>query len=227
MQKRRKLVIAGDRAIAEIAFEYFKHDSDYEVSAFTVERDFIRRDRVFGLPLVPFEDVEKQFAPTDHDLFIAVGYAQMNRLRARLFHAGKTKGYTMASYVSSHAFVWSNASLGENAFIFENNVIQPFVALGDNVILWSGNHIGHHSRVGNHVFVASHAVISGFVEIGDYSFIGVNATIADNVKIGPDCLVGAAAVVLKNSEPAALFATTSTKPHSVSTRKRFGIEEGE
>jgi hypothetical protein len=50
MQKRRKLVIVGDRPIAEIVFEYFRHDSDYEVRALTVERDFIRRDRLFGLP---------------------------------------------------------------------------------------------------------------------------------------------------------------------------------
>jgi hypothetical protein len=49
----------------------------------------------------------------------------------------------------------------ENAFILEDNTIQPFVRIGPNVTLWSGNHIGHHSTVEDHVFIASHVVVSG------------------------------------------------------------------
>lgn len=39
MEKDRKLIISGDRAFAEIAFEYFTYDSNYEVDAFSVERN--------------------------------------------------------------------------------------------------------------------------------------------------------------------------------------------
>ena len=220
-----RLVIAGDHAIAEVAFEYFTHDSPYEVAAFTVERAFIERDSLFGMPVVPFEEIEARYPPSEYDLFVALGYGQLNRLRARFFDEGKKKGYTLASYVSSRAFVWHDAVIGENAFIFEGNVIQPFVTIGDNVTLWSGNHIGHHARIGNHVFVSSHAVISGFVEIGDYSFVGVNATFADNVTVGRDSLVGAGAVVLKNAPAGSLFAAEATKPHAISTYRRFGIKD--
>jgi len=31
MQRKHKLIIIGDSAFAEIAYEYFMHDSDYEV----------------------------------------------------------------------------------------------------------------------------------------------------------------------------------------------------
>ena len=55
MQKNQKLVIVGDSAFAEIAYEYFTHDSEYEVVAFAVEREFIKRESLFGLPVVPFE----------------------------------------------------------------------------------------------------------------------------------------------------------------------------
>ena len=43
MQKTRKLVLFGDSAFAEIAREYFDHDSPYEVVAFTVTADYLRR----------------------------------------------------------------------------------------------------------------------------------------------------------------------------------------
>ncbi|HEV2719772.1 MAG TPA: acetyltransferase [Thermoanaerobaculia bacterium] len=225
MNKTRQLVIVGDRPIAEVAFEYFTHDSEYEVAAFTVEHAFLNRDVLFGRPVVAFEDVQERFPPAQVDLFVAVGYGQMNRLRARLFREGKAKGYKLASFISPRANVWHDAVIGENAFIFESNVIQPFVTIGDDVVLWSGNHIGHHAEVGSHVFISSHVVVSGFVSIGDYSFVGVNATFADNVKVGRDVLVGAGALVLKDAPAGSLFAADGTKPHAISTHRRFGIKD--
>lgn len=195
MEKTRKLVILGDSAFAEIAYEYFTHDSTYEVAGFSVEQAFLKRDTLFDLPVVPFESIEAHFAPAEHDFFAAITYVQLNRLRTRLYMAAKARGYRPASYISSHAFVWRNVEVGEHCFIFENNVVQPFVKLGENVVLWSGNHVGHHSTIGANSFVASHAVISGFVSIGANCFIGVNATFANNVAVGKDCLIGAGALV--------------------------------
>ena len=94
--------------------------------------------------MVEFEALEQSYAPDAHDLFVAVTYGQLNRLRTRLAEAAKVKGYRLASYVSSRAFVWRNVTFGEHCFVFEDNTVQPFVRIGDNVVLWSGNHIGHH-----------------------------------------------------------------------------------
>ena len=198
MEKTRKLVILGDSAFAEIAYEYFTYDSPYEVVGFSVERSFLKRDQLFGLPIVPFDALEEHFSAADHDFFAAITYLQLNRLRTRLFQEAKSRGYRPASYVSSRAFVWRNVVLGEHCFIFENNVVQPFVTIGDNVVLWSGNHIGHHSTIGRNCFVASHAVVSGFVNMGENCFVGVNATFSNNVTIGKDCLFGAGAIVARD-----------------------------
>jgi len=196
MEKTRKLVIIGDSAFAEIAYEYFTHDSEYEVVAFSVEREFLRRTELFGLPVVEFETLEDRYAPDSHHFFAANVYTQLNALRTRLYLEAKKKGYAPASYISPHAFVWRNCDIGEHCFIFENNVVQPFARIGDNVILWSGNHIGHHSVVKSNCFISSHVVVSGFVEIGESCFVGVNTTMANNISIGKNCLIGAAALVL-------------------------------
>ncbi|MGL4549933.1 MAG: acetyltransferase, partial [Gemmataceae bacterium] len=185
-------------AFAEVAFEYFTRDSPYEVVAFAVERPFLDRDRLFGLPVVAFEDLPALYAPADHSFYAALVYTQLNRLRARLYAAAKAKGYAPASFVSPRASVWPNVKLGEHCFIFEGNVVQPFVTVGDDVVLWSGNHVGHHSKVGDHCFVSSHVVISGFCDIGPGCFLGVNATLGDHVTLGPDCLLGAGATVVKS-----------------------------
>ena len=179
MAKDRKLILLGDSAFAEVAYEYFTHDSPYEVVAFSVEQAHLKRDRLVGLPVVPFEDLERHYEPAEHSFYAALVYTQLNRLRARLYGAAKAKGYAPASYVSSRAFVWRNVQLGEHCFILEDNVVQPFVTVGNNVVLWSGNHIGHHSAIGDHSFIASHVVLSGFVSVGEHCFFGVNAAVGN------------------------------------------------
>jgi sugar O-acyltransferase (sialic acid O-acetyltransferase NeuD family) len=192
----RKLIIAGDSAFAEVALEYFTVESEYEVVAFCVEREFLRRTTLHGLPVVELETLQDHYPPQDHAFFAATVYTQSNRLRARLYQTLKSRGYEPASFISPRAAVWRNAKIGEHCFIFENNVVQPFAELGDNVILWSGNHIGHHSRVGSHTFISSHVVISGFVNVGEYCFFGVNSAVGNNVNVGNRCTIGAGAVIL-------------------------------
>lgn len=222
---KRKLILIGDSAFAEIAYEYFSCDSDYQVVGFAVEAEFKKRDELFGLPVIDVENMEQQFSPSEHSVFVAIVYSQLNRLRARLMHTAKAKGYALASYISSRAFVWPNAKIGEHCFIFEDNTVQPFVILGDNVVLWSGNHIGHHSTVGDHVFISSHVVISGFVDVGANSFLGVNATVANNVSIGEDCWIGPGALIIKDTEPKSFYKTAPAEAARIDTHRYFKIRE--
>ena len=48
--KQAPIVIVGDGEFAEIACDYFTHDSPFRVAGFAVERDFLRRDTLFDLP---------------------------------------------------------------------------------------------------------------------------------------------------------------------------------
>lgn len=223
--KTKKLVIVGDSAFAEIAHEYFDADTDYEVVAFSVERDFLKNKEKRGLPIVPFEELETRFDPATHEVYVATVYTQLNRLRARLAAAAKAKGYRLASYVSSRAFVWRNVEVGEHCFIFEDNTVQPFVKIGNNVVLWSGNHIGHHSVIRDNCFISSHVVISGFCDIGENSFIGVNATLANNVTLGKDNWVGPNIVIMKSTEAGALYKTEQPESAKITTTRFFKIKE--
>ncbi len=198
MNKTKKIVIFGDREFAEIAYEYFTHDSSYEVVAFTVENDFLTKNTVCGLPVVPFENITSLYPPTEVSLYIAIVYDKLNRTREKFFNAGKEKGYKLASYVSSRSFLWHNVKVGENCFIFEDNTIQPFVEIKDNVVLWSGNHIGHGSTIHPNCFISSHVVISGACQIGSNCFLGVNSTIGNHVSIGKNSWVSSGAIITRD-----------------------------
>lgn len=197
-EKNKKLVIVGDGEFAEIAYEYFLDDSEYEVVAFAVEKNYRKREKLFELPVIDFEDIIIQYPPSDYETFVAITYVQLNRIRTRLYQKCKEWGYTCASYISSYAFVWKNVKIGENTFIFENNTIQYYVEIGNNVILWSGNHVGHRTIIEDNCWLTSHCVISGFCKIGMNSFLGVNATLGDNVSIPKDSVIGAGALTVKS-----------------------------
>jgi len=221
--KERKLVIIGDSAFAEIACEYFAADSPYEVVAFAVEGSYRQRDELLGRPVVALETLAQTHPCATHDVHAAVVYTQLNRLRARLVEVAKSTGYRLASYISSRAFVWPNARIGAHCFIFENNVVQPFVTLGDNVVLWSGNHIGHHSRIGDNVFVSSHVVISGFCEIGDNCFLGVNAAIGNNVTVRRDCWIGPGVAIVQDTKEGEIHRAPESVVAKVSATRFFKI----
>lgn len=223
--KSKKLVIFGAGETADIAYEYFTHDSDYEVVAFAVEAAYRKETKHFGLPVLTFEEMQEQFPAGQCEAFVAISYTHLNRVRARCFQMVKAAGYTCATYISSKSFFWHTATIGENCMIFENNVIQHGVQIGNGVILWSGNHIGHQTKIEDYVYISSHVVISGFCVIGAYSFIGVNATFNDGIALGKDNIVGSGSLIVKNTEPGKLMIGAPAKPAAKSSYEAFGVPE--
>jgi sugar O-acyltransferase (sialic acid O-acetyltransferase NeuD family) len=212
---KRRLVVFGARQIAEVCAFYFDHDSGYEVVAFTADGQFVEEPTFAGRPVVPFEELARTCPPDSHDVFVAISHQKMNRVRAEKCDAVRAGGYSLARYVSSKAITWPTLQVGDNTFIMEANVVQPFAAIGANTILWSGNHIGHHSRIGSHCFLASHVVVSGGVEIGDHCFVGVNATLRDGIRVADRCFLGAGAIVMRDTKPDEVYSPDATGPSRV------------
>ena len=195
-----KVIIFGVLDLAELAHFYLENDSNYQVVAFTINKEFMKDTKFHGLPIVAFEDINQLYPPDEYKLFAPMTGKNMNRNRETIFLEGKKKGYSFISYVSSKATLFKGAEIGENCFILEDNTIQPFTSIGNNVVLWSGNHIGHHGKIMDHVFFTSHVVMSGHCLIMPYSFLGVNSTIRDTITIAQGSLVAMSAAVTKDTE---------------------------
>ncbi|MFN3584562.1 acetyltransferase [Phenylobacterium sp.] len=221
----KPLIIIGNGEIAEMAHQYFAYDSPHEVAAFAIGAEYLKEATLAGLPVVPLEEIAASHPPDRYDAFVAIGDGQLNRIRRRQFDAMKALGYRLASYVSSKAFVWRNVEIGENCFILEHNVLQPFTKVGDNVTLWSGNHIGHRTVIEDDVFIASHVVVSGFCRIGRSSFVGVNAAFAPHVAVGEDNFIGMSAVVTASTEPDGVYQGHPAERRSVSARRYCRVRD--
>lgn len=197
-----KVVIFGLQDFASLAHFYLKHDSEHEVVAFSVTKEYLPEEKTFeGLAIIAFEDVENIYPPSEYHFFAPMSHRKMNRLRKSIYDKIRAKGYQLISYVSSKATVFPEATIGENCFILEDNTIQPFTPIGNNVVMWSGNHVGHHGFIKDHVLFTSHVVLSGHCIVEPFCFFGVNATIRDSLHIAEGTLVAMSACITKDTEP--------------------------
>jgi sugar O-acyltransferase (sialic acid O-acetyltransferase NeuD family) len=218
---KNKVVIFGVLDTAELAHYYLTNDSDYEVVAFTINQKYLDSTKFkpkgseIEYDVVPFEELESHYSPSDYLLFVPLTGVKMNTLRKKIYEEGKQKGYNYISYISSKTNNFST-KIGENCFILEDNTIQPFTEIGDNVVLWSGNHIGHHSKIDSHVFFTSHVVLSGNCYVKERSWFGVNSTIRDGLTIGEGCLIAMGSLITKSTENDSFYMGSPAKKQNKS-----------
>lgn len=206
-----KVVIFGAGKIADEAYFYLTNDSAHEVVAFTVDAAHINNEQKLGLPVIPFEEIVARYPPGDFKMFVAVGYQDLNKFRARKYEEAKDHGYELVSYVSSRASNFGGVKVGDNCFVLEFATIQPCASVGSNVFIWSGNHIGHHAKVEDHCYIAGNVVISGNTRIEPYCFIGVSATLGHEITIGRESFIGAGSLITKNVAPNSVYITPDTQ----------------
>lgn len=200
-----KVVVFGNSVFAEHMYFLLTHDSPYEVAAFTVDGQYIKKDKLFGLPVVAFETVEKMFPPSEYKMAVAVSFQKMNRLREEKYSQAKAKGYQLINYVSSRAISYPGLVLGDNCLILENAVIAPFVEIGNNVTVATSAIIGHHSIVRDHCFIAPGAIILGGVTVDEYSLVGANATVKEDVRVARECLIGSGVAISRDTQERGVY----------------------
>ena len=221
MNKNKKLIIFGAGILGHLAYEYFSKDSNYEVTCFTAQSEFIKEKMFCDIPVVPFENIETIYPPSKYDMYIALGWYKLNRNRTEFYNKAKEKGYKLASYISSKTFIWDDVDIGDNCFIMENCILQPRVKIGNNVTLWSDCCIEHFSEIEDNVTLVSRVAVAGNTKIKENTFVGVNASIGDNLIIEKDNFIAMGAVVRKSTQENSVYEGNPAKRNRIISAKQF------
>ncbi len=214
-----RIVIYGNGTVATDAYYDLLDDSPYNVAAFTVDRDIINESTLHGLPIVPFDEVEHHFSPDKFKMIIAVGYNNMNKLRAERYDQAKAKGYCFISHIHSKAVISSNVPIGDNCMIGANTVIRPGVKIGNDVIIRENCILSHNDIIADHCFIGGGVAISGNVTIEKYCFLGTNSTFRDNITIAKECLIGAGVTMLNDTSEKEVYMNKPAQKLPVSSDK--------
>jgi sugar O-acyltransferase (sialic acid O-acetyltransferase NeuD family) len=216
------IVVFGAGQIAEVAKVYIDAHSPDRIVGFTVDAAYRHVDEFHGLPLVAWEQLEDHFPAGSVKLLGPLSYRRLNEFRRERHLEGKARGYAFTSFVHPASHVYTH-DIGENSFILENNVIQPFVRIGEGVIIWSSNHIGHHAVIGDYCFLASHVGLGSGVRLGESCFLGGKAGVETGVEIGAASFLGGGAIVKRNlpAESVVPGQSDAVAPYSSARLKRL------
>ncbi len=209
---KKDLIIFGIGKIAEVVHYFAKEECGYNVVAFSVDEEYKNTSTFKELPVISFVDVQVKYPPSKYDMFVAIGYHDLNHLRETKCKEAREKGYQLVSIISPRTHLPLNVSHGWNCFIMPPAIIHPCVGIGNNVFVWSGAMVSHHSVIGDNCWLTSCCNISGNVQIGANAFVAVNATVGHNVKVGKNCFLGANTLLTKNLEDEKVIIAESTKP---------------
>lgn len=218
--EKENIIIFGQGDFSQLIYHYISNDNQYNIICFCVEELFYTTDKFCNLPVIKFEEIEKNYSIHDVKILLCIGYTNM-RLRERIFYKIKEKQYKCINYISSKAIVDESVILGENNIILANVVIEPFVTIKDNNIIWSSTNISHNSKIASHCFIAAQSLIGGFSEVKNGCFIGFNATVVQNIIVEKECLLAAKTLVLHNTKEFTKYKGIPAK--SVSTHFEEGI----
>lgn len=210
-----KVVIYGNGSMAGLRYAELFHDSDFEIVAFTVDKDYLKEDEFLGLPVVPFEEVDTRFPPLSHRMIVAVGHTQLNQLRADRCRLSKEMGYELVTFISPRASVCPGVVVGENCRVGSLSVIQPGARIGNNVLIGDASAIGHDVSIEDNCFISIGVTIAGRTKVGRSSFLGAGAVLRDGINIGPRSVIGAGAVVLESTQEGDVLVAAGAEKLSV------------
>lgn len=195
-----KVIIFGIAEFAEIAHYYLTNDSEHEVVAFCVNENYLPENRYFkDLPIVTFENVENLYPINGYHFLAPMTSRNMNTLREQVYNSIKDKGYNLISYVSSKSVI-NDSIIGDNCFILEGTMIQPYTKLGNNIMISANCYVGHHAEIKDHVTISGQVAVEGKCVVGENSFLGVNSTIRNRIILAKGTLVGLGTVIVRNTE---------------------------
>lgn len=198
-----KLIVYGNGKIAKILFEYLK--TQHDIVGFTVDRHVLSAPELCGRQVVPFDSVEKIWGSGEHQMLIAVGYAQMNEIRKIKFREAEQKGYRLINYIHPSVHIHDHSKIGRNNVILDGVSIQPGAEIGNNNFIWSNAVIAHGCSIENDCWITSGTIVAGDSSIKSGCFLGVNSSIGHNITIEEKTFVGANCLVTKSTNQGSVY----------------------
>ena len=224
MSLKRQLLIVGNGDFAEL-WEYYVRNyfSQFNVAAFTVDAAYIQKPFLTGIPVVPFESLQKQYPPAEYEILIAIGYKQMNIVRAKKVQECGAMGYNMPNFVHPSAYSDKDVVLGKANLILERTVLAHGVKIGDGNILWNSVNLSHEAQIGDFNYLSPGTILAGKANVGSYCFFGIGSSVRGNRMIKDYTLVGAEAYINEETISYGVYvpARTVVLPNKKSTDLPF------
>ncbi len=186
-----KAFLFGAGSLAKVLLYYLRQEGR-EPEAFVVDDAYFRESVFCGLQVVPFSRAQDLLPPEEYNVYVAIGYGNMNTGRKNAITRMRSMGYKTPNYVHPSVLNASSA-MGIGNLLFPGVVLDAYVEIGDGNILYPSVFVAHDCVIGDFNFFAPRVALAGDITVGNCCFFGLNCSVKNGLKIANDCLIGAGA----------------------------------
>lgn len=197
----KKVIIYGSAVLSQMLFYDCMDDAGFKIACFAMDDGYRSSDRLAGLPLVRFADIQSLYPPSEYDLLALFDGYTRQRDREKMYDKARCAGYTLRNYISSRADVAPDITMGDNNVIMALSHVGFGGTMGNNNLIRQNVYLGHQFTMGNHNIITAGCTLGGRCRIGNNCFIGLGATILNSTRIADETLVGAGTTVIRDTEP--------------------------
>ena len=112
----KKILIFGNSDYAKVVTQYLQEC--YEIVAYVVHRQYLNEKMFLNKPLVAFEDICELYPPHSYQMFVAIGYKQINAIKERIYKSVKESGYKCITYIHSSVRMINGGGGGEYPYFY-------------------------------------------------------------------------------------------------------------
>ena len=141
-----QIIIYGINMQAQALCKMITQEQQAKVCAFVVDSAYKKTDELLGLPVYEAEKMKELFHPEQYKVCLSFGYKNMVRNREEKFRQCKQCGYTIYTFISKNAHVYTS-DIGEGCNIYPGTTIMPFVKIGEGCFIEAGCTIAHLSLI--------------------------------------------------------------------------------
>ena len=206
----KDIVIYGDSSFSERMAFFVTFEQQGNIVAYTNKRDFITRESINGVPVIPYDELDSRIDKSNVEVLIAIGYTKMNYYREEIYKDLKKKGYKVATFISMNSILYTN-SIGEGTIILPDVYVGPNVKHGVCKYLAASVKISHDSIIGDYNFLSTNVVMGGYANIENSCFIGLNATIRHDITLASKTFIGSGGNLLCSTEENCIYVGNPAK----------------
>lgn len=194
------IIIFGTGKLGQMLYYLIMESLQYKVVCFTAEKEYCKERSFLSLPLIPFDEVERKYPPSQYRMITALGGLGGTELRGGIFSKAKNKGYMHINYIHPTVVIEGCVQMGENNIVFPYSMLGFSGKMGNNNVVREKVYLGHEFTMGDHNFIGVGCNIGGSSKIGNLSYIAMGVTVTNNITISDQTFVGIGSLILKDTE---------------------------
>jgi len=218
MASKDAILIYGISKQAQTISELIEREHQARVIGFFVDSEYKTSNCLLGKPVYETGEIDQIVRDYSAKVCLSFGYKNMVRNRERKYYYCKEQGYSMYTFISNNAHVYTDA-IGEGCIIYPGTILQPFTKIGIGTFIEAGCVIAHHTEIGSFNFIAPGAHFCGSVKTGSNCFFGGASEIVNDITIEQEVFIPAGAKVSHNMKKGSTLHVVSTKSSNMNSDK--------